>query len=135
MKLQKSLLVTKVCLEIYSISSYAFMSVVYQGSLISEMEWALLKILFWNFNDSIGKWTISIASGVSLWDRPCYQNMLNYDSDNKSSKLRQYKGWFSLILHFVTRIVRSILSLNFKQFYDKLRSNSLYEVDITFDLL
>ena len=50
----------------------------YQGSFISEMEWAPFKsLLFWNANDSVAKLMISITSGVSLWDvslwdRPCY---------------------------------------------------------------
>ena len=58
----------------------------YQGSFISKMEWAPYKSLFWNPNDSITKSTISFTSGVSLWDRPCYWNMLIYDSDSKCQK-------------------------------------------------
>ena len=31
------------------------------------------KCPFWNANDSIVKLVVSIASGVSLWYRPCYK--------------------------------------------------------------
>ena len=47
-------------------------SFIYQGSFISQMEWALSKSLFWNTNDSIANLTISFTGGVSLWDRLCY---------------------------------------------------------------
>ena len=46
-----------------------------------------IKCLFWNANSLIGKLMVSITSGVSLWDRPYYKNMLNYDNDNKCPKL------------------------------------------------
>ena len=42
---------------------------------------------FWYPNDSVAKLMISIRSGVSLWYRPCYKNMLNYDKDNNIWKL------------------------------------------------
>ena len=42
-----------------------------------------------HYNDSIAKLTISVASGRSLWDRPCYQNMSNYDRDSKCQKLAE----------------------------------------------
>ena len=29
---------------------------------------------------------ISIISGASSWDRPCYQSMLNYNSESKCKK-------------------------------------------------
>ena len=33
--------------------------------------------------DSVVKLMVSITNGVSLWYRPCYKNILNYDNDNK----------------------------------------------------
>ena len=52
----------------HSISSFSN----YQGSFISENERAPFNWLFLTTNDSIAKLTISISSGVSLWDKPCY---------------------------------------------------------------
>ena len=57
-----------------------------QWSFISEMKWGPFKCQFWNTNGSIANLKVSIASGVSLRYRPCYINMLNYDSDNKWRK-------------------------------------------------
>ena len=57
-----------------------------QGSVISQIEWASFKSLFWKTNDSITNLTISFTSNLSLWDRPCYQNMLIYESDGKCRK-------------------------------------------------
>ena len=54
---------------------------------MSEMEWAPFNSLFLSTNHCTAKLTISITSDVSLWDRPCYENMLNYDSKNKCQKL------------------------------------------------
>ena len=34
-------------------------------------------------DDTIVKLMISFISGVSLWKRPCYENMLNYDNNSK----------------------------------------------------
>ena len=45
------------------------------------------KCLIWNADDSIVKLMISITSGVSLWYRPCYNNILNYDRGSKRLKL------------------------------------------------
>ena len=50
------------------------------------MELVPFKSLSWNTNECVAKLTVSIISGVSLWDKPCYQNMLNYGSDNKRWK-------------------------------------------------
>ena len=61
-----------------------------QGSFVSETEWATFKCLFWNTNDSIVKLMVSLISGVSLWCRPCYKNLLNYDN-NKCRKLTTTK--------------------------------------------
>ena len=44
------------------------------------MEWAPLECLLWNANESVVKLMVSIPSGVSLWYRPCYKNMLDYDN-------------------------------------------------------
>ena len=41
-----------------------------------------IKCLFWNANGSVVKLMVSIISGVSLWYRPCYKNMLNYDNSD-----------------------------------------------------
>ena len=30
---------------------------------------------------------ISVVNGISLWYRPCYENILNCNSDNKCRKL------------------------------------------------
>ena len=49
-------------------------------------EMSTIKCLFWKANDSIVKLMVSITSGVSLWYRLCYKNMLNYDNDNKCWK-------------------------------------------------
>ena len=57
-----------------------------QGSCLSEMEWVAFKSLFWNANDPILKLIIFIISGVSLWYRFWYKNMLNYDNDDKCIK-------------------------------------------------
>ena len=46
-----------------------------------------IKCLFWNANDSIVKLMVSVTSRVSLWYRPNYKNMLNYDNDNKYRKI------------------------------------------------
>ena len=54
-------------------------SLVEQGSFISK---STIKCLFWNANDSIVKLMVSVITGVSLWYRPRYKNMLNYDNDN-----------------------------------------------------
>ena len=54
---------------------------------MSEIEWAPFKRLFWNANDSVAKLSVSITSGVSLWYRPRYENVLNYDNGNKCQKL------------------------------------------------
>ena len=43
---------------------------------------SIIKCLFWNANDSIVKLMVSITSGDSLWYRPWYKNMTNYDDDN-----------------------------------------------------
>ena len=80
-----------------------------------------IKCLFWNANDSIVKLMVSVTSRVSLWYRPNYKNMLNYDNDN-TEKLRQYKTRFSLIVEQIlvspssTNLVRKVenLSPNFK---------------------
>ena len=53
------------------------------------MEWAPFKILLWKSNDSIANLTISFTSGLSLWDKPCYENMLIYDSDKNAESLQQ----------------------------------------------
>ena len=50
------------------INYYAF----YQGSFLSQMEWAPFKSLFWKTNDSVANLMISFRSGISLWDRTCY---------------------------------------------------------------
>ena len=39
------------------------------------------KCLFLNANDSVLKLMLSVTSGVSLWYRPCYKNVLNYDNN------------------------------------------------------
>ena len=57
-----------------------------QGSCLSEMEWVEFKSLFWNANGPVLKLTIFIISGVSLWYRSWYKNMLNYDNDDKCIK-------------------------------------------------
>ena len=51
------------------------------------MEWAPFKSLFWNTDGSVANLTISFTSDLFLYDRPCYQNMLIYDSDDKFRKL------------------------------------------------
>ena len=38
-------------------------------------------------NESNKKSTIYITCGFSLWERPCYWNVLKYDSINKCQKL------------------------------------------------
>ena len=81
------------------------------------MEWAPFKCLFWNANDSIIKLTVPITSGVPLWYRPCYKNMLNYDSDTDAENLRPYKSRFSLIVEQIlafassTNLIRGVKSL------------------------
>ena len=37
----------------------------------------------------------SITSGVSLWYRPCYKNMLNYDKTRNAENL-QYKSIYNI---------------------------------------
>ena len=37
---------------------------------------------------------VSIKSGVTLWCKPCYKIMLNYDNENKCGKLQQFKVGF-----------------------------------------
>ena len=61
-------------------------AVIDQGNFIFQMEWAPFKRLFWNTNDS----TVNLK--ISLWDRPCYENMLIYDSDEKCRKLTIMKN-------------------------------------------
>ena len=39
-----------------------------------------IKCIFWKANDSIVKKMLSNTSSVSLWNRPCYKKMLNYDN-------------------------------------------------------
>ena len=39
-----------------------------------------------NSIEFIANLTFSFTSSVSLWDRPCYQNMLIYDRENKLPK-------------------------------------------------
>ena len=39
-----------------------------------------------NRNEFITNLTFSFTRGVSLWDRPCYQNMLICDRENKLPK-------------------------------------------------
>ena len=41
---------------------------------------------------------VTITGGVSLWYRPCYKNMLNYDNDNKCLKVTTIKSRFSLFV-------------------------------------
>ena len=41
-----------------------------------------IKCLFWNANNLIAKLMASDITGVSLWCRPCYKYILNYDNDN-----------------------------------------------------
>ena len=53
-----------------------------QRSFISEMKWVPFKSLLITLITLL----ITSTSGVSLGDRPCYQNMLIYDSDNKCRK-------------------------------------------------
>ena len=69
-----------------------------QGHFISEMEWAPFKCLFWNVNYSVVKLMVFITSSVSLWYRPFYKNMLNYDNGNKCRKLTTT---FSLIVEHI----------------------------------
>ena len=40
---------------------------------------------------------ISITNCVSLWFRPCYKMMLNYENNSNAENLWQYKSRFSLI--------------------------------------
>ena len=56
------------------------------------MEWAPFKSLFWYTNGSIKNLTIYFKSGVSLGDRPCYQNMLIYESYDKCQKLTKIQN-------------------------------------------
>ena len=51
---------------------------------------------------------VSITSGASMWYKPCYTNMLNYDNDYKCQKLK-CKSRFSLI---VEQILAFSLSTN-----------------------
>ena len=44
---------------------------------------------------------VSITSSVSLWYRPCYKNMLNYDNGNKYQKLAT--STFSLIVEKIEK--------------------------------
>ena len=46
-----------------------------------------IKCQFWNANYSFVELMVSITSGVSLCCRPCYKNMLDYNSNNKCQKL------------------------------------------------
>ena len=75
----------KSCRNNYTIYSMETMSYIREVSYLRW--WAVFKKLFWNTNDSIAKLTISIARDLSLWDKPCYKNLSNYDSDNKCQKL------------------------------------------------
>ena len=50
-----------------------------------------------------------ITSGVSMWDRPFYQNMSIDDSDNMTENLPQDESLFSLIAE---QIPAFVLSLN-----------------------
>ena len=59
---------------------------------------SIIKCLFWNANDSIAKLMASITSNSSLWDRLCYQNVLDYNSGINKKNLQQYKSKFSLIV-------------------------------------
>ena len=52
------------------------------------MKWVLFKCLIWNANDSVVKLMGSITSGVLLWYKPCYKNMLNLD--NKKQIMKTY---------------------------------------------
>ena len=54
------------------------------------MKWASFKCIFWNANDSAVKLMVFITSDISLQYRPCYKNMLNYDSDNKYDNMKIY---------------------------------------------
>lgn len=64
-----------------------------------------------------------ITSGVSMWDRPFYQNMSIDDSDNMTENLPQDESFFSLIAEQIPAFVLSlnllrevkIKSPNFKQ--------------------
>ena len=58
-----------------------------QESFKSKTEWVPFKCLYWNTNDLYIKLMFSITSSVSLWYRPCYKNIWNYDNDNKCRKL------------------------------------------------
>ena len=40
-----------------------------------------------HLNNYFCKLMVSIKRSVSLWHRPFYKNMLNYDNDNKYQKL------------------------------------------------
>ena len=88
---------------------------------MSLTEWGPIKSLFWDTNDSIPNLTISLTSGFSLWDRPCYQNMSIYDNDNRCWNLTT-KYFFLIteqLLAFVSHpnMVSKVkkISPNFKQ--------------------
>ena len=54
---------------------------------------------------------------------------------NMSPNFKQIASQFFALLNILTPIVRPILSLNSKQFHQKLYPDTLYIVDITFNLL
>ena len=66
---------------------------------------------------------VSITNCVSLWYRPYYINMLNYDNDKNAENLRHYKSRFSLIVDQIVvffssnNLVRKVknLSSNFER--------------------
>ena len=46
--------------------------------------------LYLRWNEHHLKLMVYITSGVSFWYRPYYENVSNYDNDNKCQKVRQY---------------------------------------------
>ena len=96
-----------------------------QVSFISELERTPFKRLFRKTNDSIVKLMVSAKSGIALWCRPCYKNMLNWEHYKKYQQLStQQKQIFfgcradtSLHLSSDLREVREfkILFPNFKE--------------------
>ena len=60
--------------------------------------------LYLRWNEHHLKLMVYITSGVSFWYRPCYNNISNYDNDNKCQKSTAiYKNRFSLIVEQILR--------------------------------
>ena len=65
-----------------------------QGNVACKTECVSFNRLLWNADDSVIKFMVSITSGVSLWYRFCYKNVLNYGTSTTINgwNLKQYKS-------------------------------------------